>query len=259
MKGFIQRRSPLRQLPGVICIILLLWGNFSAYACRKQTSTGQVDRYAWLPLHPGMWWEYTVDSFFITASGMVRKSYRLRWEVAGFWLDPTGDTVYRIIRTIQRTDTPDATIRTLPVLFWIRRTQADIRQDQNVRIHALVYPVLPGVSWQGVTETSPAPTDPSAPQTVEQQVLSEMTEWQFYYADVEVPCPSFVESFRPCLQVIWTQQNVWLHQDTFWEIYQKGTGLVEAYGIHKQKDDLSSPAFTSGLGYHLRLLRRGDG
>lgn len=135
----------MRKLLLPVCIALLILTS-----CEKETAelkTAAIEDY--VPLEPGKFIVYDLDSILFTDFGQVRStvSYEVKDEVDAVVPDNRGRESYRIIRYIRKNENaqwqPDNTFTAVleaNTLEWV---------ENNMRFIKLVLPIRDGYSWNG--------------------------------------------------------------------------------------------------------------
>ncbi len=125
---------------------------FALVACREPVPPSLPDfGYDYFPLATGMRWEYRVDSVIIDpASRPLRRDTLTRyWReiITDRYVDPVGDTVYRVQRW-QRASLSDS----WQPFDWLTLARSDrqaFRTEQNRRFIPLVFPLRQAARWDG--------------------------------------------------------------------------------------------------------------
>jgi len=130
-------------LLGICSLIMVSCGDES-----KRLDTSFFG-YEYFPMETGKYWIYKVDEQLIRNNGTVleENSFFLREDVIEEFVDVTGDTIYKIQRSIS--DQVDGNFNITDI--WTSQTSenAAYRTEENLRFNKMIFPLNVGSTWQG--------------------------------------------------------------------------------------------------------------
>jgi len=190
-------------------IIIIALGLGFAYACKKSQPLPPVDlHYEYLPIEPGHWILYSVDSTVWDDFTQTETfySYILKEVFESEFIDLEGRPSTRIERYVQFHDTLPFTLRDV---WYATATPTRVEKlEENQRFIKMVFPVKDKARWNG-------------------NAMNNLPEANYEIRDAHQPAligNNLFDSTAYVLHVADT--NLLIKKDFAYEIYAKHTGLV---------------------------------
>ncbi len=203
----------------------LLAGLLSlSFACERKTEVNPIAYgYEYFPLQVGQSWEFQVDSIIFDPAGTGTSVDSIGlWAkelVADRYITAAGDTVYRIER-YERYDTTEPWAIRKVLAQWRTARQA-FRQEDNLKLIKLIFPIEKGRRWNGTRHIAPEQRV-----VVAGEVLEMFKDWQSQILDTEQSFSTPAANFIDVIVVSHADASNLIEHRYQREIYAHQVGLV---------------------------------
>lgn len=193
-------------------------------ACERQVEANPIAYgYEYFPLQVGQSWEYQVDSIIFDPAGTGTRVDSIRlWAreiVADRYISAGGDTIYRIER-YERYDTAQPWAIRKVLAQWRTPRQA-FRQEDNLKLIKLIFPIEKGSRWNGTRHIAPGQRV-----VVAGEVLEMFKGWQSQILDSEQSFSTPAANFTDAIVVSHADASNLIEHRYQREAYARQVGLV---------------------------------
>ena len=247
-----------RKFPLILIIALFSIAGF--YSCDEKEELVSEDIAAYLPLVPGKYITYRLDSMVFTSFGSVTEihKYQVKHQVDALLTDNIGRPAYRVFYYI-RNEAGTSPWQTAGSYFITPLADQVEVIDDNLRVIKLHMPVTDGFSWKGNRYL------PANPYNTLYDFNNDdfMDDWDFYYdglpgsfshAGFNYDNVLSVEQVDELFNVPITSPSSYASQSRAVEKYSKDIGLVyREFVMWEYQPNTGNPAGPSKTGFGVTM------
>jgi hypothetical protein len=175
--------------------------------------------YDYFPLETGKYWVYEVDStVYFDRTRRVSSKTWVREQITDFFINNTGDTVYRVDRYERKDPAQPWEIR--QVVSLLRNARQAIRTENNLPLIKLVFPLRNYSRWN-----SAALTDPNLTVTAGNRIAL-FKLWETKVESLDEPMTLDNKIFPETATISYADRDALIEYRFVKESYAKGVGLL---------------------------------
>jgi hypothetical protein len=244
---------------------LILSTAIILYSCnKKDTSLNPTQLIEYMPLQPGKYIHYRLDSMRFVDFGQrdTIVSYDARDVIDGEVTDNLGRQTFRVVRYLRDLSSTNDEDYVANLTYFVTPTRESIEvQEENLKFQKLRLPVNNGFNWHGNSFL------PATPYFELYQFSNDedINLWDYTYANVNEPATINDNTYDSTVTVqqVADSSNVpiefpdGLAYRNYWtETYAKNIGLIykEVVMWEYQPPNSGNPGFRSGFGLKLSII-----